>query len=191
MSLVDEIAALGSELNANQYRIVRLAAEYDIGLEWDDHGYPTPALAIAKTRILTRWADPGNEHVLLDLAYERTANRLTTAIAKHFAGEETEAETDQRLHDERSVTVSTNGDGMTVIRAVLPPNVGKPIVQAIDTLVAQVAVTPTTESFAEPVTRSRPSSNHAGHPATEPGTGLIPKSGFGGGSLRSRGGGGE
>ena len=40
---------MGSELNANQYRIVCLAAEYDVGLEWDDHGYRTPALAIANT----------------------------------------------------------------------------------------------------------------------------------------------
>ena len=179
-SIVDEIAALGSELNANQYRIVCLAAEYEIGLEWFAQGYSTPSMAIAatldihtstarewirvgralaelplvdeafaanelsyaKTRILTRWADAQNEHELLDLASERTANRLTAAIAKHLAGDESDDERDQRHHDDRSVTVHTDGDGMVIIRAVLPPSVGKHVAEAVDTIVKQVAATP-------------------------------------------------
>ena len=180
VSIVDEIAVLGFEVNANQYKIVRLAADYDVGLEWFDHGYSTPATAIAqtldictstarewirvghalaflpmindafglnelsyaKTRILTRWATPENEHELLELAYERSANRLTVAIAKRLAGEESDAERDLRQHDSRGVTVSTDGDGMTVIRVVLPPTIGKQVTQAIDTIVQQVAATP-------------------------------------------------
>ena len=187
VSTVDEIAALGCELNANQYRIVHLAVRYDVGLEWLRHGYATPAAAIArtldiqtstarewirvghalgylplideafaanelsyaKTRILTRWADAENEHELLDLAHERTANRLTTAIARYLAGDETEAERDQRLHDYRSVTVRTDGDGMTVIRAALPPIVGKQVAAAIDAIVQQVAATAADEIVAE------------------------------------------
>lgn len=36
--LVEQIAALGVELNANQYKVVRLAAEYDTTLEWFHDG---------------------------------------------------------------------------------------------------------------------------------------------------------
>ena len=68
-SAVEEIAALGSELNANQYKIVHLAASYDAGLEWFD-------------------------------------------------------------------------EGMVVVRAVLPPDVGKQVAGAIDAVVQQVAATP-------------------------------------------------
>lgn len=184
-SIVDEIAALGSELNTNQYKIVRLAADYDRKLEWFTQGYATPAMAIArtldihtstarewirvghaldtlvlideafasnelsyaKTRILTRWAEPDNEQELLDLAHKSTANRLTTALANYLAGDETDAERDQRLHDIRSVTVRTDGDGMVVIRAVLPPSIGKQVAEAIDTIVRQVAATPADESI--------------------------------------------
>ena len=45
---VDEIAALGTEINRNQYRIVRLAARYDRELDWYREGFSTPSLAIAQ-----------------------------------------------------------------------------------------------------------------------------------------------
>jgi len=45
--LVEQIASLGIELNANQYRVVRLAAQYDGTLEWFHDGYKSPAVAIA------------------------------------------------------------------------------------------------------------------------------------------------
>ena len=54
VSLVDEIAALGSELNANQYRIVCLAAEYDVGLEWDDRGYRRQLVPSLRRSTFTR-----------------------------------------------------------------------------------------------------------------------------------------
>ena len=180
---VDEIAALGNEINANHYKIVCLAARYDTDLEWHAQGLKSPShgiaqaldihtstarewirvghaldvlpaindafssneLSYAKTRIVTRWADPRNEHELLELAWERSANRLTTAIAKYLADDETDVERDLRLHDNRSVTVHTDGDGMIVVRAVLPPDIGKRVVAAFDTIVQQVAVTPVDE----------------------------------------------
>ena len=49
VSIVDEIAALGSELNANQYKLVRLAARYDVELEWYEQGFDSASLAIAAT----------------------------------------------------------------------------------------------------------------------------------------------
>ena len=195
-SMIDEIVSLGRELNANQYRVVCLAAEFDRGLEWFRRGDPNPAVAIAraldihsstarewirvghaldslpgiseafanndlsyaKARILTRWANPDNEHELLALAHGRTADRLTTAIASHLAGEETDAERDGRHHDMRSVTVRTDGDGMVVIRAVLPPAIGKAIAATLNTIIAQVAATPTDLSTDPPADGSSPHS---------------------------------
>ena len=178
--IVEQIAALGSELNTNQYKLVRLAAQYDIELEWFSDGFTSPAVAIArtldihsstarewirvghalaslpridqefrvnrlsyaKTRILTRWANADNEQELLDLASDRSANRLTTAVANYLAGDETASERDLRHHDSRSVTVHTDADGMIIIRAALPPNIGKQIASAVAAIVQQVAATP-------------------------------------------------
>ena len=183
-SLVEQIASLGVELNANQYKVVRLAAQYDTTLDWFREGFKSSAVAIArtldihdstarewirvghalselplvddafaandlsyaKTRILTRWADRENEAELLEIAHDRTANRLTTAIAKHLAGTETDEDRDQRQHDSRSVTVYTDADGMVVVRATLPPSIGKQVVAAVETIVQQVAATPIEES---------------------------------------------
>ena len=113
-----------------------------------DQAFRTNALSYAKTRILTRWADPGNEEDLLALAADRTANRLTAAVAKYLAADETDLERDERLHELRSVTTYTDADGMIVIRAVLPPNIGKQLTTAIDTIVAKVAATPVDTSDA-------------------------------------------
>ena len=183
LSAADELAAVGSELNANQYRVVHLAARYDEELEWFHLGLPNAAAGIAarlqlhtstahewirvghalralllidaafaaneisyaKARILTRWADADNERRLLDLALAHSANRLTTIIAKELADNETDEERDRRLHESRGVTVTTDGDGMVILRAVLPPQVAKPIVAAIDELVTQIAQTPVDE----------------------------------------------
>ena len=48
-SLVEQIASLGVELNANQYKVVRLAAQYDTTLEWFYEGFKSSAVAIART----------------------------------------------------------------------------------------------------------------------------------------------
>ena len=185
--LVEQIASLGVELNANQYKVVRLAAEYDATLDWFHDGFKSPSVAIARTlgihdstarewirvghaldelplihdafarnelsyakaRIVTRWADSENEADLLEIAHDRTANRLTIAIAGYLAGEETDEERDQRHQDNRSVTTYTDGDGMLIIRVAVAPNVGKHVVAAIDTVVQQVAATPYDEPVAE------------------------------------------
>ncbi len=176
-----ELAALGKEINANQYRVVHVAARFDEGLEWFrlghrsasgwiasqlqiqtstarewirvghalrhlpliDEAFAGQEISYAKVRIVTRWADDGNEALLLELARERSADRLPVAIAKAFADEgETDAERDVRLHDERSLTTWTDGNGMTVVRIVLAPSVAKPVVAAVDELVRRIAQTP-------------------------------------------------
>jgi len=178
--IVEELAMLGQELNANQYKVVRLAARYEMSLEWLHEGFKSSAAAIAraldihdstarewirvghaldelplvhhafatnrlsyaKTRIVTRWADAANEAELLELAHDRTANRLTTAIAKHLAGDETDEERDVRHHDNRGVTVHTDADGMVIIRAALAPAIGKRVAEALNVIIQQVAATP-------------------------------------------------
>ncbi len=178
----EQLVLLAREVDANQYRIVHLAAAYDDGLEWFHRGLKSPAawlsaqldihtstarewirvghalrslplidaafasreISYAKARILTRFADPDNEPDLLDLAVERTADRLTTAIAKHLADNgETDQQRDQRIHQARSFTSWTDGDGMTIIRAALPPAIAKPILAAIEELLRRIATTPT------------------------------------------------
>ena len=124
---------------AREWIRVGHALEYLPGI---DAAFATNDLSYAKVRILTRSADPDNEDDLLTLAYERTADRLTTAIARHIAGDETDAERDTRHHDDRSVTVHTGADGMVTIRAVLPPDIGKAIAETLNSIVGQVAATP-------------------------------------------------
>lgn len=181
LSAGEELAALGWEINANQYRVVHLAARFDEGLDWFRLGHKSAAawiasqlqvlaatacewirvghslrylplidaafaaqeVSYAKVRILTRWADDGNEARLLELARERTAGRLTLAIAKVLADDgETDAERDARLSEQRSLSTWTDGDGMTVIRVVLPPEVAKVVIAGVDELVRRIAETP-------------------------------------------------
>lgn len=181
---VDQLAALGWEINANQHRAVHLAARYDDELEWFHQGFKSPAAALssrlqlhtstarewirvghalrhhplideafrnngisyAKVRILTRWVEPDIEEQLLTLAQTCTANRLTTAIAQVLATDsETDAQRDQRLHQCRSFTSHTNGDGTVTIRVVVAPSIAKPLIAAIDELVDRIARTPSNE----------------------------------------------
>ena len=107
-----------------------------------DTAFRNNDISYAKTRILTRWATPENEQQLLNLANERTADRLTTAIAKFFDENDDDEHRDQRHHNARSVTSYTDGDGMTIIRAALPPAIAKPILAAINELVRRIAQTP-------------------------------------------------
>lgn len=108
-----------------------------------DAAFAAHEISYAKVRILTRWADDDNEPQLLGLARERNASRLTVAIARVLAdGGETDAERDLRLHESRSLTTWTDGDGMTVVRIVLAPSVAKPVVAAVDEFVRRIAQTP-------------------------------------------------
>ncbi len=183
VSAGEELATLGWEINANQYRVVHLAARFDEELEWVrlghrsasawiasqlqmqaatagewirvghalrylpliDAAFAAREISYAKVRILTRWADDDNESLLLELARERNASRLTFAIARALADNgEADADRDVRLHESRALTTWTDGDGMVVVRIVLPPSVAKPVVAAVDELVRRIAQTPMT-----------------------------------------------
>jgi len=189
----DELAALGWEINVNQYRIVHAAARFDDERDWFrlghrsasawiagrlqvvtptaaewvrvghalrylslvDAAFAAQAISYAKVRIITRWADDRNEAQLLELARERSAGRLTVAIAKFLADDgESDVERDTRLHDERSFTSWTDADGSTVIRVVLAPSVAKPVVAAVDELVRRIAETPLETDSADDETLS-------------------------------------
>ncbi|MEZ5282525.1 MAG: DUF222 domain-containing protein [Acidimicrobiales bacterium] len=141
--------------SAAQWIADRLGIRSSTAREWIRVGYSLRELPLidkaladheisyAKARILTRWADPDNEAHLLELAVERSADRLSVAIARALADDgETDEERDVRLHEARSVTTWTDGDGMTVVRVVLPPSVGKCVVAAFDELARRIAELP-------------------------------------------------
>lgn len=108
-----------------------------------DAAFASQELSYAKVRILTRWADADNEVQLLSLARERTADRLSTAIARSFADDgETDEAREVRLHEERAFTSWTDGDGMTIMRVALAPSSAKPMLAAIEEVVRRIAQMP-------------------------------------------------
>jgi len=111
-----------------------------------DAAFGSNDISYAKARILTRWADPDNEAMLLELAETRSANRLTTAIARVLSLDEDDTARDQRLHDDRSFTSYTDGDGMCIIRIALPPSTAKPVIAAVEELVRRIAQTPSEDA---------------------------------------------
>lgn len=115
-------------------------------------------ISYAKVRILTRWADEGNEQQLLELAAEHSAGRLTCAIAKALDHDDDDGEArDRRHHEDRGLTSYTDGDGMVVIRLVLPPAIAKTILAIITTLVERIARTPIDATDAPAGAPQRPS----------------------------------
>ena len=122
-----------------------------------DAAFAANELSFAKVKILTRSADLDNELALLELARARPAGRLTSAIARFLAAGEDDDARDERLHNYRSVTIHTDADGMCVIRAVLPPEIGKQIAASIDEIVTKVASEPAIagEGSAEPAAQVR------------------------------------
>jgi len=145
--------------SASQWIAERLQIQSSTAREWIrvghslrylplvDAAFAAQDLSYAKVRILTRWADEDIEGRLLELARERSASRLTAAIARVLAEDgETDEERDVRLHEERSLTTWTDGDGMTIVRVALSPLVAKPVLAAVNELVRRIAETP-----AEPV----------------------------------------
>ncbi len=133
-----------------------------------DAAWASGDLSFAKVRILTRWADPEREVDLVHLARERSADRLTVAIARFLAeGGESDDERDARLHEARSFSSWTDGDGMTVIRVVLPPSVAKPMVAAVDELVRKIADTPRDEDLSADSTVRSEDTDQAGHTRSE------------------------
>ncbi len=108
-----------------------------------DAAFSANELSYAKVRILTRWADPDNEAQFLALAHERSAARLTTAIAQALDQADDDGdERDSLLYQCRRLSSYTDGDGMTIIRVALPPAAAKPILAAVDELVRRIAQTP-------------------------------------------------
>lgn len=107
-----------------------------------DAAFAANALSYAKVRVLTRFANEDNEQELLDIAYERPADRLTVALVKAIDGDESDDERDRRYDDLRSFTSYTNADGMVVIRLVLAPLVAALIVKAVERLVKAIAALP-------------------------------------------------
>ena len=120
-----------------------------------DQAFATNRISYAKARILTRSANHDNEQDLVDLAADKNADRLANAVARHLDENDPDDDArDQRHHELRSFTEHTNADGMTVLRSVLPPAIGKPIAAAVRELVRRIAETPATTTLDTFITSS-------------------------------------
>ena len=115
-----------------------------------DAAFADRGLSYSKVRQLTRVATPDIESELLEIATRTPAGRLGHALARWQSDHESDEETEQRHHRERSLTWRTDVDGMVVGAFRLPPALAAPLIAAIDTTVM----------------RSRPATAPSGHDAS-------------------------
>src|SRR6185503_5739415 len=90
-------------------------------------------LSYAKVRALTRIATPANEMKLLDLALAATAAQLERVVrAWRRVDEAAAAQQTERRHQQRSVTMFVDEDGMVVLRGRLTPEIGAVVQRALE-----------------------------------------------------------
>jgi hypothetical protein len=90
-------------------------------------------LSYAKVRALTRIATPANEPRLLALALAATAAQVERVVrAWRRVDEATAAQQTERRHQQRSVTMFVDEDGMVVIRGRLTPEIGAVVQRALE-----------------------------------------------------------
>jgi hypothetical protein len=90
-------------------------------------------ISYAKVRALTRVATPENEARLLAVAYEGTAAQVERlARAWRRCDHIQEGRDRERAHLGRSVTTYVDEDGMVVLRARLPPELGAVVQRALE-----------------------------------------------------------
>jgi hypothetical protein len=113
-------------------------------------------LSFSKVRALTRIATPDNEQVLLTVARHGTAHHVETMASKWRAGERAEAlrEANAR-HAARSLTWHHDENGCLIIHAVLPPEEGAVVLEALQAAMDAIEVdgnreTPTGACVHEP-----------------------------------------
>ena len=90
-------------------------------------------LSFSKVRALTRVATADNESALLELARGATTAQLERMIRAWRRGSrQDEAEWERRRHEERTVAVFPDDDGMYVLRGRLTPEVGALLMRALE-----------------------------------------------------------
>jgi hypothetical protein len=114
-------------------------------------------LSYAKVRALTRIATPENDVRLVDLALAGTAAHVERVVRAWRRVDRIEAahQTEQR-HQQRSVTLHVDDDGMVVIRGRLTPEIGAVVQRALeaaaDRLFQESAEAPTGRELSDEVT---------------------------------------
>ena len=176
--LSDEITQLAGQINAANYRFLKLLAEYDRREAWAEEGirscahwlnwkcgialgparekirvarcleglslinkaFSTGALSYSKVRAMTRVATTDNEEYLMMIAENGTASHMEKLVRKYKRVEHqtlpTEAEQQNLSPEEsRSMVSYQDDDGMFVIHARLPAEIGSLVVKAIESIV--------------------------------------------------------
>ena len=93
-------------------------------------------LSYSKVRAMTRIATPQNEEELLRIARDGTASHLERVVRGYRrACRLEEVDEAQRQHEDRYLHYHTDDDGMLVIEARLPPEVGATVRKALEAAV--------------------------------------------------------
>ena len=101
-----------------------------------DEAFASGAISYSKTRAMTRVATAANEDYLLMIAQHGTASHVEKLVQKVQRVESlNKPNSEQSLHDAREFSSYQDEDGMWVIKAKLPPEVGCLVVKAIDEIV--------------------------------------------------------
>jgi len=85
----------------------------------------TGRVSYSKVRAMTRVANEKNEGELLNIALSGTASHVESVVRGYRRATEGQSLEDiQARHEDRSLQIYTDGDGMVIIRARLTPEVG-------------------------------------------------------------------
>lgn len=96
-------------------------------------GLRSGRLSYSKVRALTRVATPENEEELLSFATSGTAEHVEKLVRLwRRADRNEEQQEDERRHENRSLSLFVDEDGMFVIRGRLTPEVGAALQQSLD-----------------------------------------------------------
>ena len=111
---------------------VRVARALE-GLPRIGEAFRSGRLSYSKVRAMTRIATPDNEEELLRIARDGTASHLERVVRGYRRTcRLEEAEEAERQHEDRYLHYHTDDDGMLVIEARLPPEVGACVLKALE-----------------------------------------------------------
>ena len=98
-------------------------------------------LSYSKVRAMTRVATPENEGYLLSIARHGTASHVESLVREFRRSQKWEAEHAEAItrHQRRHITHYTDEHGMLVLRAVLPPEQGAVVLDALEAAVDSLA----------------------------------------------------
>jgi hypothetical protein len=122
--LAAQITLLAGQINAANYRLLKLIAEFDTRKGWSGGG---------TVRAMSRVATPDNEDFLLTIARYGTASHVEKVVNKYRGVQRTLDDSEAQEQDQaRKLVYYQDDDGMWVIHARLPAEAGAIVVKAIE-----------------------------------------------------------